>query len=251
MNGPKRIVAAAILTVGALLATAGWASAGIIVQYTLTSTGAGGFAPTTTTPTVTATNILDDRLSHSLSALQNFSTGHSGTPSSFKGLNVSPAPTTFPTSVDDAFNKFDTFSFTVTPPPGHVLDLTSLTFNVESGGTANFPNPRATGVRSSLTDGTDLLLKTVLSPPSSPTIFPETLDLSSNPAFQHISGPVTFTFAVQTPNGNDTIIFNDVTLNGSLVAIPEPASIGAWLLFGTVGCWCLWRQRRLRRAAAV
>jgi len=238
---------AMIAAMGGLLAAAGSAPAGIIVQYPLNTTSPADFGPTNTPPGVTASLLTE------ASALQNYSTNHH---QSLPGLQLeaSPRATTFPTSVDDAFSstKLDYFSFTVTPPPGKAFFLTSLTFNVAAGGTTNGAFIRETGVRSSLTDGTDLYTTTGLPGGGLPT-FEVTPNVPLTfPVFQNITGPVTFSFAVDTPNGNDTIDFNDITLNGTVgPIIPEPPSLGAWLLFGTVGCWCLWRQRRSRRAVMV
>ena len=247
MIGPKRIAATAILTLGGLLTAASAAPAGVIVEYPLNTTSPTDFGPTMTAPGVTASLLTEQ------GPLQNYSTDHH---QNLPGdqLEASPAPTTFPTSVDDAFSKHDTFSFTVTPPAGKAFFLTSLTFNVAAGGTTNGAFIRETGVRSSLTDGLDLYTTTGLPGgglPTSPVSPMPDVSLSF-PVFQNITGPVTFYFAVDTPNGNDTIDFDDIILNGSVGPIlPEPTSLGAWVLFGTAGCWCLWRQRRSRRAAAV
>jgi hypothetical protein len=235
---PGRVLAIAVFALCGVLAAAGSASADVIVSYALTvppATATGTpVPPTTTAPTVVAGNLTEQ------SSLQHFETDHAGP--TITGLNAAPAAGTFPTSVDDAFNKSDTFSFTVAPPPGFQLNLSSLTFNVEAGGTANAPSPRGTGVRSSLTGGTDLLSASL--PLSSPSSLFESLNLGGNPAFQHITGSVMFTFAVQTPNGNDTIVFNDITLNGTLASVvPEPTTLALFGL-GIVGLAC----GRLRRS---
>jgi hypothetical protein len=241
-RGLGRILATAVLALCGVLAAACSARADVIVFYSLTSTGAGGFQPNSFAAGVSASNITEQ------SALQNFATGH--TANGLTGLNASPAPMTHPATVDAAFAANDTFSFTVTPPPGFQFNLTSLTFNVVSGGTANFPpNQRGTGVRSSLTDGTDLSTSTPVDA-LLPVLERSPIVSLSSPAFQNITGPVTFTFAVQTPNGNDTIVFNDITLNGTLTPIPEPASLGLWLSFGVAGAGSVWRKWRNRKAAA-
>ncbi len=76
-----------------------------------------------------------------------------------------------------------------------------------------------------------------------------TASLASNPAFQNIKGPVTFTFAVSSPNGNDTIVFNDITLNGTAVPIqtPEPSSLALLTLGGIALAG--WRRLRKRHVA--
>ena len=95
---------------------------------------------------------------------------------------------------------------------------------------------RETGVRSSLTDGLDLYTTTGLPGgglPTSPVSPMPDVSLSF-PVFQNITGPVTFYFAVDTPNGNDTIDFDDIILNGSVGPIlPVQPGLGVWVLFGT------------------
>jgi len=248
MMGSIRVLPGAILALAGLLLVARAAPADVIVFYALNkppqSVNDAPVPPTSFEPGVGTTDLTQNG---SPNPLQNFRTDHAG-PNSFVGLNASPSPGTMPSSVDDAFNKHDTFSFTVTPPIGKEFDLTSLTFNVEAGGTTNGLT-RLTGIRSSLTGSTDLPLSPLISNLISPlTPHSETLTLSSDPAFQGITGPVTFYFAVQTPNGNDTVIFNDVTLNGTVV--PEPASLCAWLLLGTLGCCYRWHRGRSRRTTA-
>jgi hypothetical protein len=257
MSATKRVLAMTMLIAGGLLATAGAAPAGVIVSYAL---GAPTLNQTPVPPTTVGQGATAGNLTETIT-LQNYETNTHQ--ENITGLKASPASGTFPTSVANAFSKNDTFSFTVnlpTVPPGYRWDLSSLTFNVESGGTANFNSGtpttwRGTGVESSLTDGTDLLgpngLIVLGNGTNSPTPFAVTIPLDSlNSAFANFQGgPVTFTFAVFTPNGNDTIDFNDITLNGQV--IPEPSSVAAWVLFGAVGGCFLWRQRRSRLAAAV
>jgi hypothetical protein len=234
-----------VIALWGVLAAANSARADMIVFYALNqppqSVNGAAVPATSSLAGVVAGNLTPD------DPLQNFRTNHVTTV--ITGLNTSPAPGQTSQTVDTAF-QHSTFSFTVTPPAGKEFNLTSLTFNVASGGTANAPAPRGTGLRSSLTGSTDLLLSPdVSSLPLSPiTLEAVTASLGSNPAFQKITGPVTFTFAVSTPNGNDTIIFNDITLNGTVdpITMPEPSSLALLTLGGgALAGWRRWRKRRL------
>jgi hypothetical protein len=238
LSGSRRVLATAVVALCGVLLAAGSSRADVIVLYALNqppqSVNGAPVPPTTVDPGVLAGALTAD------DPLQNFRTDHFTT--AITGLNASPAPGLMSQTVDTAFIH-STFSFTVTPPPGFQFELTSLTFNVASGGTANAPNPRATGVRSSLTDGTDLLVVPLSLSPI--TVTAANLPLGSNPAFQNVKGPVTFTFAVSTPNGNDTIVYNDIQLNGTLVPIPVPEPSSLALL--SLGALALAGWRRLRK----
>jgi hypothetical protein len=241
-----RILTIAILALGGVLTVAGSARADVIVFYALnTPPQSVNDAPVPATSA--ATGVLAGALTPN-DPLQNFRTDHF-TPL-LTGLNASPAPGGLSKTVDTAFNH-STFSFTVTPPAGKEFDLTSLTFNVVSGGSANPSDLRGVGIRSSLTGGTDLVLSPDVSslpvPPSASEFV--TLSFGSNPAFHNIQGPVTFTFAVATNNGNDTIVFNDITLNGTVAPImsPEPSSLALLTLGGIALAG--WRRLRKRHVA--
>jgi hypothetical protein len=237
-----RSLATAVLAICGILAAAGTAPADVIVNYAPVSSptqnqpipassSAAGVTASTLAPTV---------------PLQNFQgVGHPplvGTVLNVAPINMAPPPT----SIDNAFATSTSFSFTVTPPPGKVLDLSSLTFLVAAGGSTG---TRETGVRSSLTGSTDLLT----TPALGTSFSSETLNLASNPLFQDVTGPVTFTFAVFTPSGNQTLEFQNIQLNGTVTnppPVPEPASMALWLSLGVFGVRSGWRRWRNRRAAA-
>jgi hypothetical protein len=132
------------------------------------------------------------------------------------------------------------FTFAVTPNSGYELDLSNLTFNVAQGGGTALT--RDYDIRSSLDSfATSLTGGITLIPTVRPTFTPVSIDLSSAP-FQHLTSPLTFQFRFFTPGVSQNIDFDDITLNGSVVAVPEPSSIVCMLT--VLGAWMIRRRCR-------
>lgn len=149
----------------------------------------------------------------------------------------------------DALAGADYYSFTLTPGSGYNANLTSLTFLADAtqgGGTisytANF------FVRSSL-DAYSSNLGTFSDGPSSSanaSFNLHTVDLTA-PAFQNLDAAVTFRIYLYH-TGTDALSTNAITrsdtytLNGTMVAVPEPTTI---LLMG-LAVSTLWGLRRFQ-----
>jgi hypothetical protein len=114
------------------------------------------------------------------------------------------------------------FTFTVSPNAGYELDLSNITFNVAQGGGTALQ--RDYDVRSSV-DGFATSLTGIV-PISSvrPTFSPVSINLAAAP-FQNRTSPLTFQFRVFTPTVSQNVDFDDITLNGSVTAVPEVSTL--------------------------
>ena len=133
------------------------------------------------------------------------------------------------------------FTFNVAPTSGYELDLSSLTFNAARGGGAT---PRTYDVRTSLDGFATSLTGTVELLTARPTFTSVSVDLSGG-QFQNLTSPLTFQVRIFTPTVLQNIDFDDITINGEVVAaVPEPAALS---LLALAGCWLFQGRRRVSR----
>ena len=129
------------------------------------------------------------------------------------------------------------FEFTVTPDPGFALNLDSLTFDVTRGGGAT---PRGFQLRGSVDNYTASLAGQDLIT-ARPTYTPITATLPAG--YTGVEGPVTFHFYVYAPAAGNSVDWDNIALNGSVVAIPEPGT-NALIFSGAIGFAALLRLKR-------
>jgi len=141
------------------------------------------------------------------------------------------------------------FSFTITAESGYELDLTSLTFDF--GGYTNNAVSDATYSYTLQTDLGGLGTGGPIVDSGSITIDPGVTSLTtelqtitlSGASFQNLSS-ITFRLSPWTTLDNaDTIRFDNVILNGTVSAVPEPGTY-ALLMAGCVGALVATRRRR-------
>lgn len=144
----------------------------------------------------------------------------------------------------------DYFSFTLAPTAGSILNLQSFTIDISvNGGTTNADTAEfalfASGDGFSAGDPS---MADILAPAASVTA-PDmnalpysryTVDLSSA-AFQNLTGTVTFRLYVSNSASASVARFDDVTINGTVSAVPEP---GGPLLLALGLCGVVGRRRR-------
>jgi hypothetical protein len=130
------------------------------------------------------------------------------------------------------------FTFAVAPNAGYEINLSSLAFNVARGGASTV---RDYDIRSSLDGFANSLTGIVAINTARPVFTPVSLDLSAA-QFQSLTSPVTFQVRFFTPTVAQNVDFDDITLNGAVVPVPEPGS--AVLILTTIGGWMI-RRRRL------
>ena len=169
-------------------------------------------------------------------------------PAGTVGLQINstaPAPVSAPflrvdpqavvSNIDAAIANNKYFTITFTPGDGFEMDLASLAFNVMRDGATV---PRGYGVRSSA-DNYASTLSTAVVGTTKPTFTPVSVDLSAA-AFQDRTDPLTFRFYVFGPGSGSAVDFDDIVLNGTVVAMPEPVSLTTL----TLGAAALLRRRR-------
>jgi hypothetical protein len=140
-----------------------------------------------------------------------------------------------------AFANNGFFSFTVTPDSGFEMDLTRLDFLVATGGTSETRNYEI------LFNGT-----TSLAGPTSPIgtradgkagMDVVSIDLSSISALQNLTNPVSFQFVTATTgNFNASLEWDDIALNGTVSAVPEPSTFAIFAGLLALG-WVMFRRR--------
>ncbi len=137
------------------------------------------------------------------------------------------------------------FSITLQPTSGYALNLASLSFEANAGGTSS---PRGFAVFSSIggfsagsvlsqdNNGTGGTLT------ARPTQTTYSVALSSLAGYQNVTDSIEFRFYVQGATAQ-SIDFDNITINGSVSAIPEPSSY-ALLAGSTFLMVALWSRRR-------
>jgi hypothetical protein len=130
------------------------------------------------------------------------------------------------------------FTFTVSANAGKELDLSTLAFNVAQGGGTALQ--RDYDVRTSLDNFATSLTGIVPIPTVRPTFTPVSVNLSGAP-FQDLTTPLTFQVRFFTPGVSQNVDFDDITVNGTVAAAPEPSSLTVL----AVGACILRRWRRV------
>lgn len=180
----------------------------------------------------------------------------------YAALNRVLGPTPETVSVSQDFANATYFQFTLSPTGGQSLNISSLSFDavaatgtltanrevfVESSktgfGTSSANVLYGAGTQSALNPGGGINWSSTLIPFQTST-YSETLfsvDLSGNSLLQNISDSVTFRFYIGTDTTSQNIGIDNLTVNGSIVAAPEPS---AYALAGLGLMLCIGNWRR-------
>lgn len=185
------------------------------------------------------------------SGANNVSAG-GGTSSQFNNSVGNPGPSyaifaNTETTEGTAVSNGDFIEFKVTPGANYELDLTSLTFDLLkfSNASANkfFVRSSLDGYGSTIGSGTI----TNISNKTPPDAFESKTVSLTGPSFQNLAADITFRiYSYGATNASRSLFHDNVILNGSVVAIPEPAT------FGLMGVSALLLAiRRRRRESAI
>src|SRR5262249_43499998 len=127
-----------------------------------------------------------------------------------------------PTATPDQTSAVNTgtyWGFTVTPNAGFRMNFTSFTFDGARGGDAT---PRTWYLNSSVAGfSVNSAIASADVPTVRPTLTNFTVDLSGA-QFQGLINPVEFRMYVSTPTNGQSLEFDNVTLLGTVTAVPEP-----------------------------
>jgi hypothetical protein len=209
------------------------APAQIMVQYTFANTTV---TDTTAAPTFTAPNVTANSTVSGVNIVQDFSLPDYG----HQVLRAAITNTATPDETT-AVNGGSYWGFTVTPNTGFKMNFTSFTFNAARGGAAT---PRTWYLYSSVAGfnpGSAIAFADV--PTTRPTLTPFTVDMSGAP-FQGLIAPLEFRMYLSTPATGQSVEFDSVTVNGTVIAVPEPAFALAFAACAGAA-WAI-RRRRLR-----
>ena len=246
------------LTLGtalALLALASTsASAAVIVNYAMTANAAALNSTLNVNPTTTAANVTATGLVNQSGAATTGSFSYNGGTDT-----VSSWATTFDsaaTTYAGAFTAGNYFTFSITAGAGYQIDLTSISFQVASGSNSTTSNRAFYLVAASSPAGftsSSTVLSTDRTPggggliPVQAATITNTVPKDYSVDLTSFSGITTtqyFRFYLQTPTVSQALTFDDIIVNGTATAIPEPSTYACLVGAAALGLVVLRRRRR-------
>jgi hypothetical protein len=224
----RKPLALVVAALGLALLAVPFARGAVLAQYNFSTignvenlTGVGdGFQAQVVAPGITATNMTDGSPGGAL--IIEASKAATAPPDApfFRVDRATIAATSAASAV--ANGAFATFTIT----PAAEMDLTDLQFDVMRGGGAT---PRGYVVRSSADNfATDLSTADLLT--ARPTYTHITVPLTGA-SFQDLTAPIEFRLYVYAPAAGNSVDWDNITLNGTVV--PEPAGLTALSLAAT------------------
>lgn len=154
------------------------------------------------------------------------------------------------TTAANAISSGDYFKLTLTPTAGNSITLSSISFDLFAA-TAG-PSARQVYLfadKTGFAGGSELFSAGTQS--GSPFIPYNTasagqnfsIDLSGFSTLANITDSVTFRFYTQTPTASQGMAFDDITINGTATAVPEPSAF-AFCGLGVLALLTVTRHRR-------
>jgi hypothetical protein len=233
-----RTLPTALLALTAGLMLAAPAPAQMVVQYNFDNTTATSM---TAPPSSMNVNVTANSTVNGTNVVQDYSLPDYGQQVLRAAITNTATPDEASAVSGDSY-----WGFTVTPNAGFKMNFTNFTFDGARGGAGT---PRTWYLYSStagFTTGNAIAFMDV--PTVRPILTAFTVDLSGAP-FQGLTGPVEFRMYLSTPGTGQSLEFDNVTVNGTVVAVPEPACTLA-LAAGAGGLWML-RRQRIKKSAQV
>jgi hypothetical protein len=238
----------------ALTPLAGSLHAAVLVEYKMTASGdplngALFLGPTTSAANLTATTLVNQ--SGGSAAGSFIFKGNTDRASAWSTTNNSTG-----TGYSGAYVSNNYFTFSITPAEGYKFDLESITFEVASGNN-NATHNRAFYLVTATSPAAFSISSTVLATDSTPggggtiplqsgTGGVDTVPKSYNAdlsSFSGITTTQTFRFYLRTDTISQSLVFDNIVVNGTLSAIPEPSSFALALGVAALG-FAAGRKRR-------
>jgi hypothetical protein len=200
------------------------------------------FAPSTSNPNLTITNIQVGSANFNMEVDSPTGTGGATYPSA--PFNRAFNQTVTSATEADGLTNDAYFFFTITPNPGFALNLTGFSTQVGRGGAGGnratyiYDDKDGFTVGASITKLETLANDLTLTRPNSAVIM---ADLTAA-RYQNLTAPITFRAYVVTDAGGQSMDFDNVTITGTVVAVPEPAC----LLAMAACAGAVWKLGRLR-----
>ena len=202
------------------------AQAAELLRYTFGSPGsestvetAPGFAPTIFGTGLTATPVSDPMGTVGIEI-----SSAATTPPGAPFLRLDPQGNSTTPAAAIAGNKY--FEFTLAPDAGYQFTLDSIAFDVTRGGGST---PRGYVLRSSVDNFTADLAGSALTT-ARPTYTPVSVTLGST--YTDLTTPVTFRFYNYAPAAGNSIDYDNISLSGTITAVPEPGILALGALGG-------------------
>lgn len=228
-----------------VFAAASVAQAAVLVSFdmsTLAGTGSTkGFSASVVDGNVTAGNLLKNNLLNS-SPVNTVLYG--GNAAGTWTTNTAQASIDLATTLANA----NYITFTLAPSEGMTMDITSISFQAAASSNSTV---RSIYLFSSLTGFTtaDVLLSDANAagggtlPLRSSGTLGSYAYTATLPVFTGITGPVEFRIYLQTGAANQDIDFDNIVVNGTVGAIPEPSSYAALAAMAALGVVASRRRR--------
>ena len=141
-------------------------------------------------------------------------------------------------TVGDARVNDQVFQFTLTPHSGYTISLSSISFDIAANKTPAATNDQSgqAFVYTNLDNSAPVAagFATDTTNDSVPSAFGHwSFDLSSNPLYENVTAPITFSLYVFGSDANSFLLLDNILVEGATAAVPEPSSF-ALLAFGSL-----------------